>query len=67
MNNQEMKIFAFQPTGYGQHSFFVVATSEAEASEADLKTTIIITGILLVLSVQNIWNYKMVNTKFFGL
>ena len=34
MNKQEMKLFAFQPTGCGQYSFFVMAASEREAFEA---------------------------------
>lgn len=34
MNNQKMKLFAFQPTGYGQYSFFVMAAGEREAFEA---------------------------------
>jgi hypothetical protein len=34
MNNQEMKLFAFQPSGCGQYSFFVMAANEREASES---------------------------------
>lgn len=34
MQNNEMKLFAFQPNGYGQYSFFVMATDEQEASRA---------------------------------
>lgn len=30
----EMKLYAFQPRGHGQQSFFVVAASEAEARQA---------------------------------
>jgi hypothetical protein len=33
MNNQEIKLFAFQPTGSGQYSFFVMAANENEAYE----------------------------------
>lgn len=29
-----MKLYAFQPNGYGQYSFFVMAESEAEARRA---------------------------------
>lgn len=32
MENKEMKLFAFQPNGYGQYSFFVMAENEQEAS-----------------------------------
>lgn len=34
MSNQEIKLFAFQPTGYGQYSFFVMAASEGEALQS---------------------------------
>ncbi len=31
MKNKEMKLYAFQPKGYGQYSFFVMAADEQEA------------------------------------
>lgn len=34
MKDQEMKLFAFQPDGYGQYSFFVMAKCEEEANLA---------------------------------
>jgi len=34
MSNQEMKLYAFQPNGYGQYSFFVMAENETEAIAA---------------------------------
>lgn len=34
MKDREMKLFAFQPNGYGQYSFFVMAKSEEEANLA---------------------------------
>lgn len=34
MQNNEMKLFAFQPNGYGQYSFFVMAADEQEARRA---------------------------------
>ena len=33
MNNQEIKLFAYQPYGSGQYSFFVMEANEAEAYE----------------------------------
>ena len=34
MKDQEMKLFAFQPEGSGQYSFFVMAADEEEAADA---------------------------------
>lgn len=34
MKNQEIKLYAFQPNGFGQYSFFVMAADEAEARRA---------------------------------
>ncbi len=34
MKDQEMKLFAFQPNGYGQYSFFVMAENDLEARRA---------------------------------
>ncbi len=34
MKDQEMKLFAFQPNGFGQYSFFVMAETEREALRA---------------------------------
>jgi hypothetical protein len=33
MNNQEIKLYAFQPKDYGQYSFFMLAASKAAANE----------------------------------
>lgn len=34
MKDREIKLFAFQPNGFGQYSFFVMAEEEAEARQA---------------------------------
>jgi hypothetical protein len=50
MNNQEMKLFAFQPKDYGQYSFFVMAANEKDAYDLDQPASFVLSPFPQIFS-----------------